>query len=75
MSAAAISLADFADAFADAAVLELPDIHPGGARVIWSWLREMHTAAETERADDVAELASRITDKVALERERSCANV
>jgi hypothetical protein len=71
MSAVAITLADFADA----AKLELPDIHPSGARVIWWWMCEMHTAAEAEHADEVAELAQRVTEKVALEREWSCANV
>jgi hypothetical protein len=73
MSAAAITLTEFADAFADAAKRELPDIHPGGARVIWWWLTEMHAAAEAERADDVAELAQRVTEKVILEG-WSCAN-
>ena len=79
MSATAITLVDFVDSFeAKTNSLDLPDIHPGGARTIYHWLCNMRSAAEAERADEVAELAQRVNDKVALERqwveEATCAH-
>jgi hypothetical protein len=72
MSAIAITLVDFVDSFeAKTNSLDLPDIHPGGARAIYHWPCNMRSAAEAERADEVAELVQRITEKVSLEREWS----
>jgi hypothetical protein len=81
MSAVAITLADFAESFeAKTNSLDVPNIHPSATRVIWWWLCYMRTAAEAERANEVAECAQRVTDKVALERQwaaesYSCARV
>jgi hypothetical protein len=72
MSACAITLVDFVDSFeAKTNSLDVPYIHPAGARAIHWWLCYMRTAAEAERADEVAELVQRITEKVSLEREWS----
>jgi hypothetical protein len=70
MSACAITLVDFVDSFdAKTNSLDLPCIHPSGARTIYHWLNCVRWAAEAERADEVAELVKRISEKVALERE------
>jgi hypothetical protein len=75
MSAISITLVDFADSFAaETNSLDVPNIHPAGRAIIWSWLCEMRAAAEAERSDEVAELARRVTDKVAQEREFACAH-
>lgn len=70
MTAAAISLVDFANTFAAKTnSLDVPDIHPAGAVTVAHWLDEMLAAAEAERAAEVARLARMVTDKIALERE------
>jgi hypothetical protein len=79
MSAVAITLVYFADSFAAKTnSLDRPGIHPGGARATYHWLCNMRSAAEAERADEVAELAQRVTDKVLLEQswaaEAACAH-
>jgi hypothetical protein len=71
VSATGITLVDFVDSFeAKTNSLDLPGIHPGGARAIHWWLCYMRTAAEAERADEVGKLAQR-TEKVSLERQWS----
>jgi hypothetical protein len=75
MSASAITLVDFVESFeAKTNSLDLPDIHPGGARTIYHWLYEMRWAAEAERADEVAKWAQNVSEEVALEKEWSCAS-
>jgi hypothetical protein len=79
MSAISITLVDFADSFAAKTnSLDVPNIHPAGGAIIWNWLCEMRAAVETERSREVAELARRVTDKVASERrwveEATCAH-
>lgn len=70
MSAIAITLVDFADSFAAKTnSLDVPEIHPAGGVTIWGWLCEMRDAAQSGHADEVAMLARRVTEKVALERE------
>ena len=64
----AITLLDFAYSFADRVGKEaLADgyITSPDGWLIYDWLYELRAAAEQEQADEVAEIAARITDKMA----------
>ena len=72
----AITLTDFADAFAAKVnSLDVPDIHPAGATTVMHWLDAMRTAAESGRVDLVVKLTQMVNAKIALERQWEIENL
>jgi hypothetical protein len=72
MGATGITLVDFTNAFAAKTnSLDIPFIHPAGARTIAHWLDYMLSAAEAEQAGEVAKYVQWVSEKVSLEREWS----
>jgi hypothetical protein len=69
------ALISFADDFAAKTnSLDVPDIHPMAAAIIWEWLCLMRAAAEADRPREVADWAQKVNDKIALERQFKAEN-